>query len=154
MFLKGQYEKGKKYLVLEADTLLIGNDQKYVLANFCPSQTPDLNSIKLERYRNGVEFLKNKIDTSINFCKTLSDTMSVCREKIRDGTLYTSIYDLNEGIIYLYFYHDFKHEVKFDIKAELAKGDHFLDIPSLFPTNNEYEKFKNYKTPQNSTAIL
>ena len=57
-----------RYLIVEPDTMIIGNDSKYVLANFCPSRNSDFNSIKQVRYRNGVEFLKNKIDTSIQFC--------------------------------------------------------------------------------------
>jgi Acyl-coenzyme A:6-aminopenicillanic acid acyl-transferase len=146
-------DKAGKYLVVEADTLIPGNDPTYVLANFCPSQTKDLSAVKLGRYNRGVDFLKNKIDTSINFCTALSDTMHECRKKTGDGTLYTNIYDLNEGIIYLYFYHDFKKSVRFNIKEELAKGDHVLGIPSLFPPNAEYKKLSAYKIPQNSISI-
>ena len=147
-------DKSGRYLIVESDTMTIGNEPKYVLSNFCPSQTPDLSSVKQARYRNGVAFLKNKIDTSIGFCTALSDTMHVCRKKIGDGTLLTTIRDLSDGIIYLYFYHDYKHQVKFNLKDELAKGDHVLEIPALFPANAEYERLINYKTPQNSTPIV
>ena len=146
-------DKSGKYLIVEPDTMIMGNDPKYVLSNFCPSTTTDLNDVKLVRYRNGVEFLKNKIDTTIEFCTALSDTMHVCRKKIGDGTLLTSIWDLNAGITYLYFYHDYKHLVQFNLKDELAKGDHALEIPMLFPTNAEYEKLINFKIPQNSSSI-
>lgn len=143
-----------KYLVVEADTMITGNDPSYVLANFCPSQTPDLGSVKLPRYRNGVAFLSNKMDTSILFCTALSDTMQVCRKKMGDGTLYTSIYDLNDGMIYLYFYHNYKNRVTFNIHDELAKGNHAFTMASLFPPNAEYEKLSRYKTPQSSSAVF
>jgi hypothetical protein len=146
-------EKSGKYLVVEPYTLTIGNDIKYVQANFCPSQTPDLKSIKQPRYVNGTTFLKNKLDTSLSFCTALSDTMHVCRKKIGDGTLLTSIWDTNQGNTYLYFYHDYKHLVKFNLKEELAKGDHILDITTLFPPNEEFKKLAGFKTPLNSHVI-
>jgi len=46
------------------------------------------------------------MDTSITFYTALSDTMHVCRKKVGDGTLLTSIWNLNDGVTYLYFYHD------------------------------------------------
>ncbi|MGP8215519.1 MAG: hypothetical protein ACLQQ4_08150 [Bacteroidia bacterium] len=147
-------DKDGKYLVVEADTLIMGNDSKYVLSNFCPSQVRDLNSVTIERYKKGRKFLANKMDTSINFCTGMMDTMHVCRSKIGDGTLYTTIYDLNEDIVYLYFYHHYSQSIRFDLKHELAKGYHIYSIPTLFPQNKEYIKFTHYKTPANSTAIL
>lgn len=142
-----------KYLIVEPYSTTIGNDAKYVLANFCPSVT-EPGTIKQERYLKGVHFLKNKMETDIDFCTALSDTMHVCREKIGDGTLLTMIRDLNERNIYLYFYHDFKNQLKFNINEELAKGDHMYEIPKIFPKNVEYEKLINYKTPNTSKAVM
>jgi hypothetical protein len=145
-------EKSGRYLIVESDTMTIGNESKYVLANFCPSTT-DPSIIKQVRYLNGVAFLKNKSDTSISFCTALSDTMHVCRKKIGDGTLLTIIRNLNEGMIYLNFYHDYKHQVKFNLKDELAKGDHTHEIQKLFPLNAEFEKLYSFKIPQNSKPM-
>jgi hypothetical protein len=142
-----------EYLTVEADTMIFGSENKFVLANFSPATTKDLNTIKIERYCKGVQFLSNKIDTSLSFCTALSDTMSVSRSKIGDGTLYTSIYDLNKGLIYVYFFHDYKNLVTFNIKDELAKGTHTYPMTSLFPPNEAYNKFVNYKTPQNTPAL-
>jgi len=141
------------YLVVEPYNILSGNDAKYVLANFCPSTIKDFDEIKQVRYKKGVAFLQNKIDTSIEFCTSLSDTMHVCREKIGDGTLLTSILDLNSGIIYLNFYHDYNHQVKFNLKEELAKGEHTFEIVSLFPPNEEFKKMTSFKTPLNSASL-
>ena len=141
------------YLVVEPYTLTLGTDDKYVLANFCPSTVSDLSTIKQERYLRGNAFLKAKTGTSLDFCTALSDTMHVCRSKIGDGTLLTSIWDLNAGKINLYFYHDYKNQVQFDLKEELLKGDHVLEIPALFPPNGEYQKLVRYKTPLNSKPV-
>ncbi len=147
-------DKSGKYLVVEPYTMTIANDAKYVLSNFCPSVTTDKYANNLERYHNGVGFLKTKMDTTLAFATALSDTMHVCRKKVGDGTLLSSIWDLTEGLITMYFYHDFKHPVQFNLKNELKKGDHVLYIPKLFPPNAEFEKLISYKIPQNSKAIM
>ncbi len=148
-------DKTGKYLVVEADKMTLGNEEKFVLANFSVADTKDLSTIKLERYCKGVAFLKNKpLDVKLSFCTALSDTMSVNRAKIGDGTLYTNILDLNEGIIHLYFFHDFSKRITFNLKEELGKGVHSHNFSDLFPMNEKYEKFIAYKTPQNSKFIL
>jgi hypothetical protein len=81
------------------------------------------------------------------------DTMHECRARIGDGTTYTTIYDLQERLIYLYFYHDYSRCVTFNLQKELAKGDHALLMSSLFPPNPEYIRFTRYKTPFNSTGL-
>ncbi len=157
-FNNGEYlfaDRYGNYLVMESDTILIGNDDKYIIANFCPSITPDNEKLKWDRYKRGSLFLSNHLnDTSENYCLALVDTMHECRKKLGDGTMYSFVADLQQGSFTLYFYHDYKHQVKFNLKEELAKGDHVLEMPALFPANNEFEKLKDYKTPQNDTAIL
>ena len=142
-----------KYLIVEPYSLTIGNEPTYVFSNFCPSITSEKDANNLTRYRNGVAFLKNKIDTTLEFCTQLSDTMHVCREKIGDGTLLTSIWDLSSGTVNLFFYHQYKETVQFDIKEELKKGDHIIAIETLFAKNIEFEKLRNYKTPKDSIVI-
>ncbi|MFZ4796547.1 MAG: hypothetical protein ACOYMA_03580 [Bacteroidia bacterium] len=146
-------DKSGKYLIVEPYTLTIGNEPTYVIANFCPSITPEQKANKLDRYRNGVAFIKNGIDTTLDYCTALLDTMHVCRKKIGDGTLLSSIWDLNRGTVNLYFYHDYKTTVEFNLSQELKKGDHIISIETLFPHNHEFEKLHNYKTPKNSNLI-
>lgn len=148
-------DKTGKYLVAEAHQLSLGSDDKFLLANFSFADTKDLSSIKAKRYCNGVEFLKGKrLDSSLAFCTALSDTMSVNRAKAGDGTLYTSIYNLQDGLIHLYFFHDYHKCISFNLAEELAKGSHEYRFAELFPHNAGYERFLAYKTPQNSPAIL
>jgi hypothetical protein len=146
-------DKSGKYLIVEPYKLTIGNEPTYVIANFCPSITPEQNANKLDRYRNGVAFIKNSIDTTMEYCTALLDTMHVCRKKIGDGTLLSSIWDLNNGTVNLYFYHDYEKTVQFSLRAELKKGDHIIAIETLFPNNPEFEKLRNYKTPKDSIFI-
>ncbi len=142
------------YLVIEADTMIRGNDAKYVISNFCPSQMPDLSKVVQQRYHRGSRFLENKSDSSLAFCTAMMDTMHECRERKGDGTLYTSIFDLNDGIVYIYFYHDFSKVAKFNLKEELAKGAHTVDMESLFAPNAEYQTLKSYMTPNSRPWLL
>jgi hypothetical protein len=80
--------------------------------------------------------------------------MHVCRPKIGDGTLLTSIWNLNDGKVHLYFYHDYHHSVTFHLNDELKKGNHLLSIDDLFPKNAEFEKLGAYKTTKNTLWLM
>ena len=146
-------DKNGKYLIVEPYCNFIGNDQTYVVSNFCPSITPTESALKINRYRKGINQLKKNIDTSDIFCKELSDSMHVCRNKIGDGTLLTSIWDLKNKKITLYFYHNYQSKVEFILSKELTKGNHILAIDCLFPKNIEFLKLKHYHTAKNSIPI-
>lgn len=147
-------DKSGKYLLVEPYKLVIGNEPTYVISNFCPSITSKQAAFQLERYRNGISFLnRHQPDATLAFCRKLSDTMHVCREKIGDGTLLTSIWDLNHGTVNLYFYHRYQTTVQFNIQEALKKGDHLIAIAPLFPYNPEFEQLKSYQTPKTSLLI-
>ena len=142
------------YLIVEPYNLIEGNDPNYVLANFCPSITDNEQARKLDRYRKGEDFLKtNKTIPSLDFCRTLSDTMSICRKRNGDGTLLTSIWDTKDKMVSLYFYHAYDTVVQYSLKDELAKGDHTLNVPEIFPRNSDFERLVNYKTPSNTIEL-
>lgn len=147
-------DKTGRYLVVEPDTMYFGAEAKYVLSNFCPSTTNLADALTIGKYRKGMAFRNGQTDSSLAFCTALSDTMHICREKIGDGTLLTNINDLTTGTLYYYFYHDYQHPIKFNLKAELAKGNHRYKVPELFPKNAEFENLINYKTPQNNSSLM
>lgn len=142
------------YLIVEPYALLEGNDPSYVLANFCPSITNNQQARKLERYRNGEDFLKTqKASASIDYCTALSDTMSVSRSRNGDGTLITSIFDTKEKKVSIYFYHDFDALVQYNLTDELSKGDHTFNLPEIFPKNSDFERLVSFKTPSNTVEL-
>jgi hypothetical protein len=139
-----------KYLVVEPYSIKIGSDDKYVISNFCPSITSQEKANSLVRYKNGHSFLSSKIDTSLAFCKALSDTMHVCRNKMGDGTLLTSIWDLQSGNFNLFFYHDYSNTISFNLVEELKNGNRIVAIDTLFPKNIEFEKLASFQIPKNN----
>ena len=47
-------------------------------------------------------------------------------------TLYSNIYDLRKGMIYVYYHHDFSNEIVITLKNEFIKGKRSYDLQSLF----------------------
>jgi hypothetical protein len=147
-------DKSGDYLIVEPYKLIKGNDPSYVLANFCPSLTSNQNARKQERYKNGEDFIKdNYLTASLDYCRSVSDAMHVCRSRNGDGTLLTSIWDTQKGLVNLYFYHDYDSTKQFDLYKELALGDHIIHIPDLFPDNREFDRLVEYKTPFNVNSL-
>jgi hypothetical protein len=146
-------DQSGQYLIVEPYSLTIGDRASYVLSNFCPSVTNDKAACRLDRYRNGISFLKRGADTTLAFCAALSDTMHVCRPKIGDGTLLTSIWEPSTGDFHLYFYHAYQEVVNFNLKTELAKGNHQLAVDTLFQPNKEFKELATYRIPQNTASI-
>ena len=54
-------------------------------------------------------------------------------EAARTMTLFSNIYDLKDGIVYVYNFHNFEHVIKFKLEDELKKGKKVYYIPKLFP---------------------
>ena len=141
------------YLIVEPYLLTEGKDSSYVLANFCPSEIVDFSTITQQRYKKGKAVLTTNSSTSLAFCVTLSDTMSVCRTAHGDGTLLTSIWDNTAGNVHLCFYHNYEHQLQFNLAHELSLGNHSIDVVKLFPPNKEFKQLQAYKTPLNSKGM-
>ncbi|MEM6297377.1 MAG: hypothetical protein AAF740_01680, partial [Bacteroidota bacterium] len=142
------------YLIVEPYKLIEGNDPNYVLTNFCPSITDNSQARTFGRYRKGEDFLETyKAIASLDYCTALSDTMHVRRSRNGDGTLLTSIWNPRDKFVNLYFYHDYNTSVQFNLLEELAKGDHTISVPELFPKNTDFERLISYKTPFNVVEI-
>lgn len=147
-------DKSGKYLVAEGDSLIIGNKEKYIVSNFYPSQIKNECDVPLSYYQKGRKYLEKTQDISVAFCTSVMDTMHQARDW-GAGTLYTTVYDLEEGLIYLYFFRDYKHVIKFNLKEELTKDNHSLIIPELFPENKKGQDFlNNYNAVSNELDLL
>ena len=65
-----------------------------------------------------------------------------------NSTLYSTVYDLQRKVIYLYHFHNSDNVVVFDLKEEFAKGERVVEMPGLFPANAAYERFRKYNRTQ------
>lgn len=147
-------DKSGQYLIMEGDSLIIGNDPSYIQSNFYPSCTKNNEDVKIDFYQNGRKHLAaNTADTSLAYCTDVMNSMH--QDWGYGGTLYTTIYDLEKGIIYLYYQSDFETVVTFDLKMELKKGNRSIHIPELFPNNTSaHKKLSLYNGTNNQIELL
>ena len=109
-------DAGGRYAIMEPDTVWVGSDPHYVIANFCPSTTAEEDRTAFARYTKGKAFLKEPVvNPDADYLRRALDTMHVCRGKIGDGTLHSYIADLTQGTIDLYFYHDYTRDLLFRV---------------------------------------
>ncbi|MDR3715259.1 MAG: hypothetical protein P4L51_20835 [Puia sp.] len=54
-------------------------------------------------------------------------------------TLYSYIFDMKQGLIYVYFFHNYDHVYIIDIKKELKKGYRLENLADHFPASFTYE---------------
>ncbi|WP_216663668.1 MULTISPECIES: hypothetical protein [unclassified Lentimicrobium] len=137
-------DKSGKQLIVEGDFIEIRNQSYDIISNFYPSQCDNLNDVTIEFYQKGRKLIETKQETSVSFCTSLLDSLHQ-ESSWGGGTLYSTLYDLNEGIIYLYYNHNFNNVITINIKEELQKENHIIEIPKLFPDNKKGQEFyKNY----------
>ncbi len=134
-------DKSGKYLVIDGDIQTIGNEDYFIQTNFRQSEITDKNLIDCWRFKKADSMLKVRLDTSVEYCTSIMDSIS------GSGTQYTTVYDPEHCVIYLYYFHNYQNVIKFDLKSELAKGARVLSIPDLFASKKpdiyfQYKKFK------------
>ena len=106
------------------------------------------SSDAIERYDAAEEKL-NDIITNENL--TISSITSVLEAVHFEGgnlnTVYSNIFDVTNGDIYLYFFHQYEEVVKLNLEEELSKGRHTYRIADLFTqvtVENAYEEYHAY----------
>jgi hypothetical protein len=55
------------------------------------------------------------------------------------GTLHSGVWDITRGEFHLVFKRDFDHPLVFKLSEELAKGEHSVDLTTLFPNPVPFE---------------
>lgn len=138
-------DKTGKYLYVDGDSLIIGQQDYFIQTNIRPYEKK-----KCWRFEKATRLLENHYDSSIEYCKSVMD--SIHQETNWGGTLYTTMYDLENATVYLYYFYDFKNAVSFNLKEELKKGDKILNITELFPNNNTGKVY--YRDYNNILSLL
>lgn len=121
-------DKKGDYLIIDYGRIILGNKSNYVQTNFHIWEKSNC-----WRCDTANVMINKSYHFSVKFCAGVANAMH--QEWSMGGTQYTYIGDLDKGIIYLYYYHDFKKVKIFNIKEELKKGKRILYIPDLFPDN-------------------
>ncbi|MDQ1095512.1 MULTISPECIES: carcinine hydrolase/isopenicillin-N N-acyltransferase family protein [Chryseobacterium] len=84
------------------------------------------------------EMLSESKENNVNFLKSILDKT---HQEGELNTLYSTICDLKNGMIYVYLFHDYNTVYKIDLKAELKKGYRIENLADHFPATFAYESF-------------
>nr|WP_315033703.1 carcinine hydrolase/isopenicillin-N N-acyltransferase family protein [uncultured Chryseobacterium sp.] len=84
------------------------------------------------------EMLSGSTENNVEFLKKILDKT---HQEGELNTLYSTIYDLKKGVIYVYLFHDYNTVYTIDLKSELKKGYRIENLADHFPTSFAYENF-------------
>lgn len=102
------------------------------------------------RYNTAVTMLKkikHEEDLNVKFFRSILDATH--QEDAIINTVYSNIFDLQHGHIYLYYFHQFYEVINFRLIEELNKGFHIIKISDLFSQRTINNALVEYQTYQN-----
>lgn len=105
-----------------------------LITNFWLSH-PELGNYPCLRYNKVTEMLENRKDISVEHFASILKMVST-HERTGDGTesgtIYSNVYDLSKGDIYLYHKRNFENPLKINLENELKKGNQVYKLKTLF----------------------
>ena len=125
-------------VIIEGDEFVRKNGPFQIVTNFYQSQVTS-GPKPCERYNIAHRMLSEAEEPSLDLCRQV---LAATHAEGKAVTLYSNIYDLTKGIVYLYHFHNFENVVVVDLEEELTKGAHEVDIASLFPRTFAAEQFR------------
>lgn len=137
--------------IVEGEVIHRKLDTFQVATNFALSQFTDLQDYPCERYKLAMTLLENNGLSVDLFRRILADT----HQEDDNPTQYSCIYDLKNGIIYLYHFHNYENLVRINLAEALKKGAHQVKLADIFPQSYAESTYrKNYQkslelTPEN-----
>ncbi|MFW9993901.1 MAG: carcinine hydrolase/isopenicillin-N N-acyltransferase family protein [Candidatus Odinarchaeota archaeon] len=119
---------------------------KYLIMTNFNVVNPDNGRYPCNRYTTAQEMLEDMDNvTADGFQSILS---AVHQESAFTNTVYSNIYDLQNGDIYLYYFHQFEEVVKINLAEELAKGERVIPLIDLFSRETRNIALAEYRAYQ------
>ncbi len=109
-----------------------------IITNFWLSN-PKLGNYPCDRYDKVKNMLNNLKNISINDIKNILEAVSKYKKistKKEIGTIYSNIYDLKKGEIYIFYKRDYLNLMKFNLKKELKKGRKIYELKNIMVSKN------------------
>ncbi len=106
------------------------------------------------RYEKATEMLERierEEDLTVDYFRSILDSVHV--EGAAHNTLYSNVFDLRNGLIYLYYWHQFDEVVVLDVAEELAKATRPTRLRELFSAETverASEEFARYQRRRGS----
>jgi hypothetical protein len=119
-------------VIIESDTIIRKQGDYQICTNFRQSQNKE-NPYSIERYSIVDQMLGEAEDISVELIRSiLARAHQEPGQKQGSPTMYSNVYDLQNGVIYLYHFHNFVETLEINLAEELKKGEHSFQISTLF----------------------
>jgi penicillin V acylase-like amidase (Ntn superfamily) len=113
-------------VIIEAREVIVRKTGDYqVMTNFLQSRIEPAK-VTCPRYKLVSQSLAERNELSVDRVRSL------LKATAQKYTIYSTIFDLTNGDVYIHHQGDFDHTVKFHLNEELKKGERVLKIASLF----------------------
>lgn len=129
---KAQYligDSNGNSIIVEGDNILDKENDYQVLTNFYQSN-PELGGYPCWRYNKACEML-GELSAELN-PYFIGSVLAFTHQEGKYPTQYSNIYDLKNGLIYLFHFHNYNEFVTINLSDELKKGAQTYNIPGLF----------------------
>ncbi len=126
---------GDKYgnsLIAEGDTLVYGKGEYQICRAMITQARPTEPRSEYAYYRKADEYLGRQqiIDTDV-----MKETLKRTFQNDNNRTICSGIFDLENGMVSLYYYQDLENAYSFRLSEELEKGRRTIDMPDIFRDN-------------------
>lgn len=146
-------DRSGTYLIIEGDEMIMGDESEKTFSNFYYSQISSKKEIQLPYYQKGIEFIDStKAEVTLDYC---SNVMKNMIQSDITATQYSTIYDLAEMKVRVYYHHDFNDYIELDLNEEFEKEDYKTMMADLFPDSSSGKQFYlKYNNPEKPYWII
>ena len=137
-------------LVINAGIIVEKTGSYQINTNFNICNLKDRN-FNCWRYELAEKELSTTKEISIDYFKKLLKSTS---QEGKTGTLYSNIYDLKRGLVYVYLYRNFDEVYVIDLKKELSKGYRIEALSSHFKNTAAFKQLVTSHPEFNREQIL
>ena len=135
-------DKSGDSVIIEGGVHIRKKGRYQVMANFYQSR-PELGNTLPGRDTIAKQVLEASPQISVDlFRRILAATHLDHEVGFSRPTVYSNIYDLKKGLVYVYHFHNFENAVVIDLADELKKGEHSYDLTSLFGPTYAFDIYR------------
>ena len=131
-------------VIIEGDEVLYKQGNYQVVTNYLQNH-PELGEYPCWRYDTAASMLENMADLSVEYFRDICEAVhmdGIALPGFMLDTIYSNICDLNQGIMYLYFFHDYDHFIEIRLPDIFEQGNQIYDLPLLFVDNSSHNPNK------------
>jgi hypothetical protein len=140
-------DKAGNSAIVEGDAIIRKKGPYQIATNFRLSENPGPPYFD-GHYNTADKLLSQAGNYSVELFRQILDAT---HQEDHAQTVYSQVYDLKQGLIYLYLFHDFQNGIVLNLADELAKGSHIASVASLFPEDQAYEQWSLQMTDNSRT---